>query len=257
MRLNMRLKDKVAVITGAGDGIGRACAKMFAKEGAKVVVAARRLHKLQETVDEIQSAGGEALAVATDVSKNMQVKNLIDTAIDTYGRIDILFNCAGVGYSSPYFMGDLKDTPEEDWDAVININLKSVYLTCHYTIPHMIEQGGGVILNCSSINGVVGCGADTYSASKGGINALTRALSFANGKHNIRVNTLSPGATDTPMIHEALQQKEFYETWSTCGPLKGIIQPEDVAYAAVFLVSDESRFVTGQNLLVDCGFTSI
>lgn len=253
----MRLKDKVAVITGAGDGIGRACAKMFAKEGAKVVVAGRRLHKLEETISEIRAAGGEALAAATDVSQNVQVKNLIDTAIRSYGRIDILFNCAGVGYSSPYFMGDLKDTPEEDWDAVLDINLKSVYLTCHYTIPHMIEQGGGVILNCSSINGVVGCGADAYSASKGGVNALTRALAFANGKYGIRVNTLSPGATDTPMIHEALKEKEFYETWSNCGPIKGIIQPEDVAYAAVFLTSDESRFVTGQNLLVDGGFTSI
>lgn len=253
----MRLKDKIAVVTGAGDGIGRASACMFAKEGAKVIVAGRRLHKLEEAADEIRAAGGEALAVQTDVSQNAQVKNLIETAIAAYGHIDILFNCAGVGNSSPYCMGDLKDTPEQDWDAVININLKSVYLTCHYTIPHMIENGGGVILNCSSINGVVGCGADTYSASKGGVNSLTRALAFANGKHNIRVNTLSPGATDTPMIHEALKKKDFYDTWSNCGPLKGIIQPDDVAYAAVYLVSDESRFVTGQNLLVDCGFTAV
>ena len=252
----MRLQNKVAIITGSGSGIGRASAVMFAKEGAKVVVNGRQQKTIDETVQLINAQGGQAIGIQADVSKREDVKRLIDQTIEAYGRIDILFNNAGVGYSSQYAMGPLQDTPEEDWDAVMNINLKSVYFTCHFTIPHMIRQGGGAILNCSSINGVVGCGADTYSATKGGINALTRALAFQNGKHKIRVNTLSPGATDTPMIHEALQKKEFYDTWSTSGPLHGIIEPEDVAYAAVFLTSDEARFITGQNLLVDCGFTA-
>ena len=253
----MRLKDKVSIITGAGSGIGRATAVMFAREGAKVVVAGRRQVTVDETVEQICAVGGNALAVLCDVSKSDQVKRLIEHTIEVYGRIDILFNNAGVGYSSQYFMGPVKDTPEKDWNNIVDINLKSIYLTCHYTIPYMIKQGGGVILNCSSINGVVGCGADVYSATKGGINALTRAMAFDNGKYNIRVNTLSPGATDTPMLHEALQQKEFYDHWSQCGPLKGIIKPEDIAYAAVFLTSDESRFITGQNLMVDCGFTIV
>jgi NAD(P)-dependent dehydrogenase (short-subunit alcohol dehydrogenase family) len=253
----MRLKDKAAIITGAGSGIGRACAVMFAREGAKVVVAGRRQSAIDETAEIIRKNNGDALAVSCDVSEGDQVRQLIECTVKSFGRIDILFNNAGVGYSSPYFMGPVKDTPEKDWDSVVDINLKSVYLTCHYAIPYMIQRGGGVILNCSSINGVVGCGADAYSAAKGGINALTRALAFDNGKYNIRVNTLSPGATETPMIQEALRQKEFYDHWSQCGPLKGIIQPEDVAYAAVFLTSDESRFITGQNLLVDCGFTAV
>lgn len=253
----MRLKDKIAIITGSGGGIGRASAIMFAKEGASVVINGRRQDSIDETVSMIQQNGGKAIGVQGDVSQRADMENLISRTIEAFGRIDILFNNAGVGYSAPYFMGPVKDTPESDWDAIVDINLKSVYLTCHYAIPHMIKQGGGVILNCSSINGIVGCGADVYSATKGGINALTRALAFDNGKYNIRVNTLSPGATDTPMIHEALQDKKFFDTWSQCGPLKGIIEPDDVAYAAVFLASDESRFITGQNLLVDCGFTIV
>ena len=253
----MRLYGKTAIITGSGGGIGRASAIMFAKEGARVVITGRRQEPLDETVDMIKKQGGDAIAIRADVSKNDDVENLIREAIAAYGKIDILFNNAGVGYSSPYVMGPVPDVPEKDWDAVVDINLKSMYLTCKYMLPHMISNGGGVILNCSSINGVVGCGGDIYSATKGGIIAYTRALAFTNGQYNIRVNTLSPGATDTPMIEEALKGEEFYDTWSECGPLKGIIQPDDIAYAAVFMVSDESRCITGHNLLVDCGFTAV
>jgi NAD(P)-dependent dehydrogenase (short-subunit alcohol dehydrogenase family) len=251
----MRLKDKIAIITGGGTGIGRASAVMFAKEGARVVVSGRRADKLAETVDIIRKEGNEAAYYTTDVRDEEQIKGLINFTIERYGRIDILFNNAGVGYSAPYVMDSTIKTPTGDFDEVLSINLRSVFLCCKYTIPHMIENGGGAILNCSSINGVIGCGADAYSASKGGINALTRALAVDNAKYNIRVNVVSPGATDTPMIQPAYELEGFYDYWSNAAPIKRMATPEDVAYAALFLVSDEASYITGQNLMVDGGLS--
>lgn len=250
----MRLEGKVAIITGAGTGIGKASALLFAREGAKVVAAGRRLDKLQETVDMIVKNGGKASCFQTDVREEEQVRELIDFSYHTYGKIDILFNNAGVGYSSPYVMDSVVKTPSRDWDEVLAINLRSVYLCCKYAIPYMMERGGA-ILNCSSINGVIGCGADAYTASKGGVNALTRAMAVDNAKYNIRVNTVSPAATDTPMIQSAYEQDGFYEYWSQAAPIKRMATPEDVAYAALFMVSDEAAFITGQNLMIDGGLS--
>lgn len=249
----MRLPDKIAIITGAGSGIGRASALRFAREGAKVVVQGRRSNA-EETLERIRREGGDAICVLGDVTDEAAMRHVVDEAMRVYGRIDILFNNAGVGYSSPLCLGPLPEIPTEDWDAVFAINLRSIYFTCKYVIPLMIRQGGGTILNCSSINGVVGCGAESYSATKGGIIALTRALAVENGKHNIRVNTLSPGATRTAMIEELLEDEDFYNTWANM-PIGGIPEAEDMANAALFLVSDEARFITGQNLIVDGGFT--
>ncbi len=251
----MRLPGKVAIITGAGSGIGRASAVLFAREGARVVLSGRRKENLEETAAIIRRENGEAFGVPGDVSKSVDVGNLVAQAITKYGKIDILFNNAGVGYSSPYFMGSVVDTPETDWAAVLDINLKSVFLTAKAVIPHMLKSGGGAIVNCSSINGVIGCGADAYSASKGGINALSRALAVEYGKHNIRVNVVSPGPVETPMIEGALKKQDFNEYWSNAAPIKRIARPEEVAYAALFLASDEASFVTGQNLMVDGGLT--
>lgn len=249
----MRLQDKVAIITGAGSGIGRASALRFAKEGAKVVVHARRSNG-EETLAMIKEQGGDAICVLGDVTKEEDMKRVVEQTVATYGRVDILFNNAGVGYSSPLCLGPLQEIPTQDWNDVFAINLRSMYFTCKYALPVMIAQKKGTILNCSSINGVVGCGADSYSATKGGIIALTRALAVENGKHNIRVNTLSPGATKTPMIQDLLGDEEFYNTWANM-PIGGVPEPEDMANAALFLVSDEARFITGQNLVVDGGFT--
>lgn len=250
----MRLKDKVVIITGAGGGIGRASAILFAREGAKVIIHGRRESNTRETWEAVKELSPESIYVLGDVRKEEDVKGVIDACMNKFGRIDILFNNAGVGYSCPYCLGPLKDIPTDDWNAVFEINMRSMYFTCKYALPVMIAQKGGVILNCSSINGVVGCGADSYSATKGGIIALTRALAVDNGKYNIRVNTVSPGATRTPMIEELLDQKDFNDQWSNM-PIRGIAEPEDVAYAALFLVSDEARYITGQNLVVDGGFT--
>ena len=251
----MRLNGKVAIITGAGTGIGKASAILFAKEGAKVVAAGRREEKLKETVDIIVKNGGEASYCCTDVKEEEQVKAMVEFAVEKYGKIDILFNNAGVGYSSPYVMDSVVKTPSTDWDQVLAINLKSVFQCSKYKIPHMIQNGQGAILNCSSINGVIGCGADAYSASKGGINALTRAMAVDNAKYNIRVNVVSPAATDTPMIQSAYEQDGFYDYWSQVAPIKRMAVSEDVAYAALFLVSDEASFITGQNLMIDGGLS--
>lgn len=252
----MRLKDKIVIITGAGGGIGRASALRFAREGAKVVIHGRREDNTSKTLEMVKAAGGDGIYVLGDVQKEEDIRRLIDTAIETYGRIDILFNNAGVGYSSPYKFSPVPEVPTEDWESVFHINIRSIFFTCKYTIPHMIEQGGGVILNCCSINGVVGCGAETYSATKGAMLAFTRAMAVENGKYNIRVNCVSPSTTRTPMVDELLDHDaEFYHKWETVAPIQGIIEPEDIANAALFMVSDEARFITGQNLVVDGGFT--
>lgn len=252
----MRLENKTVIITGGGSGIGRASAIRFAEEGARVAIAGRRMDKLNETARIIRDRGGECLCCATDVRHEDQVIDLVESTLDTYGKIDILFNNAGVGYSAPYVMDSTIKTPSGDWDEILSINLRSVFYACKAVLPHMIEQKSGVILNCSSINGVIGCGADAYTASKGGINALTRALAVDNAKYNIRVNVVSPAATDTPMIQSAYEEVEgFYEYWSSVAPMKGMVTPEDVANAALFLVSDEASFITGQNLMIDGGLS--
>ena len=251
----MRLKDKVAIITGGGSGIGRASAILFAREGAKVVVSGRREEKLKETVELIEKEGNAASSYQADVKEEDQVKGMIGYTIEKYGKIDILFNNAGVGYSAPYVMDSVVKTPTDDFNEILAINLRSVFLCSKYTIPTMIQNGRGAILNCSSINGVIGCGADAYTASKGGINALTRAMAVDNAKYNIRVNAVSPSATDTPMIQSAYEIDGFYEYWSRVGPIKRMATAEDVAYAALFLVSDEASYITGQNLMVDGGLS--
>lgn len=252
----MRLADKVAIITGGGTGIGRASAIRFAEEGAHIAIAGRRMEKLEETAQVIRENGGECICCMTDVREENQILDLVKKTLEKYGKIDILFNNAGVGYSAPYVMDSVVKTPSEDWDEIMAINLRSVFYACKAVLPYMMARKKGTILNCSSINGVIGCGADPYSASKGGINALTRAMAVDNAQYNIRVNVVSPAATDTPMIQSAYDTVAgFYEQWSTAAPLKRMATPEDVANAALFLVSDEAGFITGQNLMVDGGLS--
>ncbi len=251
----MRLKNKIAVITGAGSGQGRAASVLFSKEGAKIVACDWKPELGDETVQQVKSDGGEAIFVRTDVSSSKDVQNLIGTAIETYGRIDILYNNAGVGFSSPLSMADVLGTPEEDWDRVIAINLKSMYLTAKFGIPGMIKSGGGSIVNTASIAALIGSeAAHAYTAAKGGMVALSRALAVEFGPKNIRVNCICPGAIDTPMIAPVVDPlKKTGQPFMT-SPIRRLGTPEDIAYCALYLASDESSFVTGATFVVDGGY---
>lgn len=249
-----RLKEKVVLITGIGSGIGRATAMIFAQEGAKVVGADINQEKGIEVIEAIKRAGGEAIFVKADVSETSDVKRLVKKAL-VYGRIDVLFNNAGVE-----LVKKLKDTTEEEWDRIIKINLRSTFLCCKYVIPEMIKRGGGVIINNSSVAGLVGSFSSAYSASKGAIIALTKTLAVELASDNIRVNCICPGAIETPMLHRVLRKqgdpelirRERIKSY----PMRRFGKPEEAAQTALFLACDESSFMTGTVVVVDGGFTS-
>jgi len=254
------LPGKVAIVTGGGKGQGRCSALLFAEEGAKVVVADWDAESAAATAADITAAGGEATAVDVDVSDEDDVRRMIATAVDRYGRLDILFNNAAVGYSERgrFYMGRVVDTPQRDWDAILAINLRGVALGCKHAIPIMVEQGSGVILNNASMNALISIpGADAYTAAKGGVVALTRVLADVYGPSGLRVNCICPGAIHTDMIAEVLANPEGplkYRKANT--PLRRIGLPEEVAQVALFLISDRSSFVTGAILPVDGGYTT-
>lgn len=250
----MKLRDKVAVITGAGSGIGRATALLFAAEGAKVVVADYSVEGGKETVKLIKEKGGEAIFVATDVSKVADVQKMIKTAIDKYGRLDILYNNAGI--EGP--LGPTENVSEADWDRVLSVNLKGVFLGSKYAIPQMLKQGGGVIINTASIAGLVGvANMPAYCASKGGIVLLTKTMALEYVKKNIRVNCICPGAVKTPMLDRFTgSQPEAEKLIRESEPMGRWSEPEEIAQAALYLASDQSSFVTGTALVVDGGWTA-
>lgn len=255
----MRLENKVAIITGAGSGQGEASAKLFAKEGATVIIAEWNEENGRKVEQEILDAGNKALFMKTDVSNEENVKSVVQEVVDRYGRIDILFNNAGIGFSSrsKYTMASILDTPSEDWDNILSINLNGVFYFCKHVIPIMIKQKKGTIINNSSLNGIIGVsGADAYSAAKGGVVALTRVMAADYGKHNIRVNCICPGAIETPMIAEVLEDPEIVQVLSSC-PLGRVGKPEEIASAALFLASDESSYITGLIMPVDGGVYAI
>ncbi|MDM8000170.1 MAG: glucose 1-dehydrogenase [Dehalococcoidia bacterium] len=244
-----RLDRKVALITGAASGIGRASALLFAKEGASVSVVDRALPGAQETVAVITKARGEAIAIEADVSSAADVERMIKRTVDTYGRLDILFNNAGISARTLAFTADLS---EEDWDAVLDTNLKSVFLASRLAIPIMIRQGGGVIVNTSSAQGIGGGPlVSPYCASKAGIILLTKTMAAEYAKQNIRVNCICPGMTDTPMMSAYFSslQMDFI-------PQGRPGDPEEIARAALFLASDDASYVTGAFLPVDGGWSA-
>ena len=251
----MRLKNKIAVITGVGTGQGRAASMLFANEGAKIAGCDWNAEAGEETARMVKAAGGEMAFVKADVSSSRDCENVIRTALSKYGRIDVLYNNAGVGFSSPLAMGDILSTPEEDWDRVLAINLKSMFLMCKLAIPEMIKAGGGSIVNTASIAGLIGSeAAHAYTASKGGMIALNRALAVEFGPKNIRVNCICPGAIDTPMIAPVVEPLRKSGQQFMLSPIRRLGTPEDIAYCALYLASDESGFVTGATFVVDGGF---
>ncbi|MFQ6124573.1 MAG: SDR family NAD(P)-dependent oxidoreductase [Candidatus Heimdallarchaeota archaeon] len=252
----MRLPDKVALITGGGTGIGRATAELFAKEGAKVAISGRRATKLEEVVHKISKSGGEALAIPGDITKEEDVKKMVMTTIANWHRLDILVNNAGVIDRT-----QIHETSTENWDLVLDVNVKGIYFTCKYAIPKMIKFGGGSIINIASVSGLRGQNdAHAYSAAKGAVVNLTRALAISYGPQNIRVNTVCPALVETAMPRTRLKEGQTWEEmvpiWANDYPLRRIGQPIDIAYGCLYLASDEASWVTGTTLVIDGGLTA-
>lgn len=251
----MRLKNKVALITGGASGIGKASCLLFAREGAKVVVVDLKKDAAQKTVDEIKKAGGEAAAVAADVSKAKDAEGMVQFAEKTYGRLDIAFNNAGVFLPED---DSVTNTTEEIWDVVININLKGVFLGCKYEIPALLRAGGGSIINTASFVAILGAAAPqiAYTASKGGVLSMTREIAVEFARKNIRVNALCPGPVETPLLNELLSDPARRQRRLVHIPPGRFARAEEMANAALFLASDESSFVNASTFLVDGGITA-
>jgi NAD(P)-dependent dehydrogenase (short-subunit alcohol dehydrogenase family) len=252
----MRLHGKVSLITGAATGIGEVSALLFAEEGAKIVVADVKASEDLETVNKIKKFGGQAVFVEADVSRSEDVRRMIEETVKNFGKLDILFNNAGISIHK-----SIQETTEEDWDRVHDTNLKGVFLGCKYAVPQMLKQGEGTILNTASEVGLVGANnLVAYCASKGGVIQFTRALSLDLADKNIRVNSLCPGVTMTPLLKNSIvtapdpdAKKHFLE--STV-PINRIAAPEEIAKGALFLASSESSFMTGAALVIDGGWTA-
>ena len=251
----MRLANKVALITGGGSGIGKQSCLRFAQEGAKVVVVDLKLETAEETVQAITSAGGEARACAANVGKAKDSEEMIRFAEETYGRLDIVFNNAGVFHPEDE---SVTTTTEEIWDFVIDINLKGVFFGCKYAVPALLRAGGGSIINTASFVAVMGAAVPqiAYTASKGGVLAMTREIAVEFARKNIRANALCPGPVETPLLAELLSDPARRERRLVHIPTGRFARPEEMANAALFLASDESSFVNGTTFLVDGGITA-
>ena len=263
----MRLRDKVAIVTGGGQGIGRGIALMFAREGAKLAIAQRTEARLAQTKAEIEAMGGQVLSMAIDVGQPEEVKALVEATVERFGGLDILVNNAGTGLWVP-----IDEVEEEDCDRLMNTNLKGMLMGCHYAVPHMKARGGGSIINISSVHGILGGERNAvYAATKGGIIGSTRAQAAELAPFNIRANAISPGAIEVrDLLERALlrveeeHREEFVRRFGDrvsdgsryFQPLEKVGKPEDIAWCAVYLASDEAGFVTGQNIAVDGGITT-
>jgi NAD(P)-dependent dehydrogenase (short-subunit alcohol dehydrogenase family) len=251
----VRLQDKVAIITGAGSGMGRVAAGLFAKEGAKVVVAEFGEAAGRETVEQVQAAGGAATFVRTDVSDEASAKAMVDHAIATYGRVDVLYNNAGV---MPEADHSVIDTDVATWDQVMAVNVRGVFLGCKYAIPKMVEQSSGSVINIASFVALLGCSVpqDAYTASKGAIISLTRSLAVQFGPNGVRSNAICPGPVETPLLMDWLvKDEEAKRIRLARNPTGRFGKPEEIVNMALYLASDESRWTNGASLVVDGGIS--
>jgi NAD(P)-dependent dehydrogenase (short-subunit alcohol dehydrogenase family) len=250
-----RFAGKTAFVTGGGSGIGRACCVRLAGDGASVAVVDVRDVAAKQSVAEIEAFGGAALAVPCDVTRGDQVASAVATVIQHFGRIDVVCNCAGIFLAE----GSVVDCREEDWDRVLAVNLKSIFLTGKYAVPHLRDAGGGAIVNIASVYGLTAlAGECAYDASKGGVLNLTRQMAIEFARENIRVNTVCPSDCDTPLIAALFppgaDPEEEKRRLGEAIPVGRIAKPEEIAAAVAFLASDDARFVTGVALPVDGGF---
>jgi NAD(P)-dependent dehydrogenase (short-subunit alcohol dehydrogenase family) len=250
-----RLGGKVAVITGAGNGMGREAAVLFAREGARIVVADVVEAAALETVEAVRDAGGDAIAATTDVSRAEDVEAMVRTAVDAFGGLHVLYNNAGI---FPADDGGATETPESTWDRVMDVNLKGVWLGCRYGIPAMLQSGGGSIVNVASFVALMGAATAqiAYTSSKGGVLAMTREIAVEYARQGIRANALCPGPIDTPLLAELLSDPERRARRLVHIPMGRLGRADELAKAALFLASEDSSFMTGAALVVDGGITA-
>lgn len=248
-----RLEGKIALVTGGGTGIGRAIALLFAREGARLVVAGRRSDPLQEVVREIRRDGGTATFTRGDVTKPDRVEMMVQGAVYNFGGLDILVNNAGV-----FVEGSVVDLDEKKWDRVVGTNLKGAYLVSRLAIPAMRQRGGGAIVNIASVHGLVGMkGGAAYCASKGGLVQLTRAMALDHAADRIRVNAICPGVIDTAMTRDDGGGSGWLDETVRTYPMPRAGTPDEVARLALYLVSEDSGWMTGSALPLDGGFSAV
>jgi NAD(P)-dependent dehydrogenase (short-subunit alcohol dehydrogenase family) len=250
----MRLENRAALITGGTSGIGEATCLLFGQEGANVAVVGRNTERGKTVAKRISDAGGAAMFIDADVRRSEDCRAAVDRTIETFGRLDILFNNAGT-----YYANDILACTEEEWDDQVDTSLKGTFLMSKYALPHMIQRGTGSIINCASGWGLVGgAKAVAYCAAKGGMVVMTKAMAIDHGPQGIRVNAVCPGDTDTPMEHEdarnqGLSWEVYVDQMAGTRPIARLATPEEIARAVLFLASDESSYITGAALPVDGG----